>query len=100
MVMLTWFSSPIFAWNFLTPSLVTPDGGKHANHHHKITVFYKCNVKTVLYCLQYLKKAEKIFHFHTEIFKSLTDCSGCLTIAHHHTCHLLSDALASVTGLC
>lgn len=63
MVMLTWFSSPIFAWNFLTPSLVTPDGGKHANHHHKITVFYKCNVKTVLYCLQYLKKGWKNLSF-------------------------------------
>lgn len=34
MVMLTWFSSPIFASNLLTPSLLTPDGGGHADHHH------------------------------------------------------------------
>lgn len=33
MPMLTWLSSPIFAWNFLIPSLVTPGGRQHTDHH-------------------------------------------------------------------
>lgn len=32
MAMLTWLSRPIFTWNFLTPSLVTPSGSKHTDH--------------------------------------------------------------------
>ena len=40
MAMLTWLSSPIFTWNFLIPSLVTPGGRKHT--FHKL-LFTKCH---------------------------------------------------------
>lgn len=73
MAMLTSLSSPIFTWNFLTPSLVTPGWGDNT----LITTSHK---------------------LYDTCFPLLS--FSLLTVAHHHACHLFPDAFASVTGLC
>lgn len=69
MPMLTWFSSPIFAWNFLTPSLVSPvEENTLMTTIHQLLfskwrlwseVWRDCNSSPLPYVVQHLL----LFHF-------------------------------------
>lgn len=55
MAMLTWLSRPIFTWNFLTPSLVTPNGRKQSERHSFRGLFWNAWVVSELYYISTCK---------------------------------------------